>query len=59
MLDIKKVQKEAEQEIQAERLNTAKIKIKRKLGEIADAKLIVANLEREYTDLLDEISQGN
>ncbi len=59
MLDIKNVRQEAEKELREERAKEAKEKIKRKLREIHNAKLIVANLEREMIDLHEAISQGN
>lgn len=56
MMDIKKVQEEAKKEYQKERADRAKLRIKAKMKEIADAKQVVKNLEREYEDLLEEIS---
>lgn len=59
MIDVKKVKEEAEKEIMEERLKSAKIKVKKKLSEIDDAKLIVKNLERELVDLYDQIGTEN
>lgn len=57
MIDIKKVREEAEKEIQVERTDYAKKKVKQKLKEIADAELIVRNLRRELEDLYLEIAE--
>lgn len=57
VLDIKQVKKEAEEEVQKERLEKAKKQIKKKLQEIEAAKLCVRNLERELEDLYVEISE--
>lgn len=59
MLDVIKVQEEAEKEIREELTKKAKERIKGKFKQIADAKTIVANLEREYQDLLITIGDGN
>ena len=56
MFDMKKIKDEAEKELQKERAEKAKKKIKNKLQEIESAKLIVRNLERELEDLYVEIS---
>lgn len=55
MFDIKAVEAEARIEIQEERAKAAKGKIKESLRRIAQAKAVVANLEREHDVLLSEI----
>jgi len=55
MFDIKSVQAEAEKEIREEAAREAKTKIKDKLQQIAKAKAVVTNLEREYEVLLASI----
>lgn len=55
MFDIKKVEAEALAEINADRANKAKAKIKAKLQQIADAERIVQNLRDEYGVLLRDI----
>ena len=55
MFDIKEVEKAAREELAEEQSKNAKTKIKSKLKEIATARAIVANLEREYEILLQEI----
>lgn len=59
MFDIKKVQEEVEKEVQEEQMKEAKRRMKVKLKQVADAKTVLANLEREYEDLLHAISEGN
>lgn len=59
MFDIKKVQDEAEKEVREERMVKAKARIKDKLKSIESAKAVLANLEREYQDLLRAIADGN
>jgi hypothetical protein len=55
MFDIKAIQKDAEEELYAERAERAKSRIKAKLIEIERAKKIVANLEAEYALLLKDL----
>ncbi len=57
MFDVKKAQEEAEAEIAEERGKEAKRLIKTKLKEIAAAKKVVSNLEREYAVLLEDIGE--
>jgi DNA anti-recombination protein RmuC len=57
MLDIKKVQEEAQQELVQERMEKAKKQVKSKLNEIATAEKVVANLKRELDDLYAELGQ--
>lgn len=57
-LDTKAVLKEAREEIRAEKLKAAKKKFKEKLGQIENAKVVLANLERELDELEHEISAG-
>lgn len=59
LFDIKSVQSEAEKELREERTKKAKEKIKAKLKQIQDAEVIVANLKREYDDLIAAIADGN
>ncbi len=59
MFDVKAVQKEAEEEVAAEQADAARGKIKGKLKDIAQAKAIVRNLEREYEVLLAEIGEAS
>lgn len=56
--DIKAVEAEAQAEIEKERSDSAKKKIKGKLAEIAAAEQVVTNLRREYDALLLEISDS-
>lgn len=53
--DVKSAQAEAERELAKEQAEAAKSKIKGKLKQIAAAKAVVSNLEREYAALLLEI----
>lgn len=57
-LDVKTARKEAEKEIRDERLKEAKGKLKSKLQALADARLIVSNLERELNELEHELAEG-
>lgn len=59
LFDIKSVQSEAEKELREERTKKAKEKIKAKLKQIQDAEAIVANLKREYDDLIAAIADDN
>jgi hypothetical protein len=52
LLDIKKVQEEAEAEVAKEEASKAKESIKAHLKKIAAARAVVSNLEREYEVLL-------
>lgn len=56
MFDIKKIQDQAKKEYADEKATKAKQRIKGKLIEIDQAKQVLKNLEREYQDLLEEIS---
>lgn len=56
MFDIKAVEKEAKEEIQAERANAAKAKLKAKLAEINRTEKILATQKMEYEVLLKDIS---
>lgn len=62
MIDIKKVQEEAEKEIRDEKTKLAKDKIKSKLQEKDKAKKVLKNIERElkdiYADVEGELSDG-
>jgi len=57
--DINKVKADALAEVRKEREEDAKKRIKAKLKELDQAKTIVANLDRELTDLYASISDGN
>lgn len=59
MLDIKKVQEEAEAEVKKELMNDAKEQVKHKLHELAAAKQVVKNVELELKDLYAEIGQSS
>ncbi len=56
MFDIKSVEKEAKLEIAKEQAEKAKGSIKAKLKQIACARAVVANLEREYDVLIAEVA---
>lgn len=56
MFDIKAAEKAAREEIAKEQSEGAKTKIKAHLRKIAQAREIVANLEREYEVLLRTIT---
>lgn len=51
--------KAALEEVRKERESRAKDLIKQKMKSLENARTIVANLERELTDLLASIDQGN
>lgn len=55
MFDISAVEAEAKKEIAEESAKAAKAKIKGKLHQIAAARSVVSNLEREYEVLLREV----
>ena len=57
--NLQQVLKEAQQELNAEKLVKAKSRIKDKLKQIDSAKQILSNLEREYADLVQQIADGN
>lgn len=57
LIDIKKVQEEAEKEVREDAEKAAKVAIVGKLREIARAKKIVANLEAEYALLLRDLGE--
>lgn len=57
MFDIKEVKKKAQEEYREERMKEATKKIKAKMKELDNAKLIVRNLERELQDLEIELTQ--
>lgn len=59
MIDIKSVQKAAEEEVRAERITAAKGRLKAKIQQIENAKTVLANLNREYEDLVRAIGDGN
>lgn len=58
-LNLQQVLKQAQQEVNDERLAKAKTRIKDKLKAIDASKQILANLEREYADLVQQIADGN
>ena len=57
--NLQQVLKEAQQELNAEKLVKAKSRIKDKLKQIDSAKQILSNFEREYADLVQQIADGN
>ncbi len=57
-LDVAAAKKEAQKEIRDERLKEAKGKLKKKLQDLSDAKLVVSNLERELEELEHELAAG-
>lgn len=57
MFEVKGIQEEAAKELLEERKEVAKKKVKAKLKQIEDAKLIVRNLERELDDIYAELAQ--
>lgn len=58
MLDLNKVKSEAEAEVREEQMKKAKESIKALLRKLAQAKEVVANIERELNDAYAEIGQG-
>lgn len=59
MIDVKKVQAEAEAEVREELGKKAKEEIKRILRQINAAKLVVQNLERELADAYAELGKSS
>ena len=59
LIDIKKVQEEAQAEIRKEREEKAKGQIKAKMKQVEQAEIIVMNLKRELDDLIATIGEGN
>lgn len=59
LIDVKSIQQEAEKEVRDEVSKAAKEKIKAKLKQISAAETVLANLRREYDDLLRAIGDGN
>lgn len=57
-LDYKKIREEAQAEVDKERAEKAKARIKDKLKALEQAKQVVKNLERELIDLEDELQQN-
>lgn len=58
LIDINALEADAEREVNEERARKAKNQLKEKLQQIARAKVVVENLEREKADLLLSISDG-
>jgi len=56
--NVKEAREQAEREIRIERNDAASKKLKKKLNELADAKVIVSNIERELEDLERELDAG-
>lgn len=56
VVNLKEIADEAREELAEERRDQAKRKIKAKLRQIQDARLIVSNLERELEDLYAELA---
>jgi len=59
MLDMKKIKEDATAELIKEREENAKKRIKAKLRDLDNARIVVANLEREVEDLYAAIADGN
>lgn len=59
MIDVKKVLTEARAEIAKEKAEKAKKQLVDKLRQLDAAKTVVANIEREITDLEARIVEGN
>lgn len=59
MLDATKVMEEAKKEVSDELAADAKKRLKAKMKEIAATKVILANQERELSDLMQKIGEGN
>lgn len=57
MLDIKKIEEEAQKEYREERETEAKEQVKEKLKELENAKHAVRNIERELKDLYAELTE--
>lgn len=57
MFDIKEVKKKAESEYREEKMEEATKKIKVKMKELDNARLIVRNIERDLKDLEIELTQ--
>lgn len=55
----KKAIEQARKEVDDENMKDSVTKLKAKLRELKDAQTVVANIEREITDLEEAISQGN
>ena len=58
-MDAKQIKVQAQREFEEERCKEAKEKIKKKLKDLATAKKVVANIERELQDLEDELNQDD
>lgn len=58
MIDVKKVREEAEAEVREEEGKKAKEQIKQLLRRQAQAKQVVANIERELNDAYAELGRG-
>lgn len=59
MIEINGIEAAAKKELADEAATKAKGRVKDKLKLIQSAKAIVANLEREYQDLMVAIGEGN
>ena len=59
MLDIKAIEAEVKKELSKDLLDKAKSRLKIKLAQVESAKVVLANLNREYEDLLVTIAEGN
>jgi len=58
-INTKSVREQAEEELKAERSKIAKDALKIKLRELDRAKAIVANIERQISDLEESIGDGS
>jgi hypothetical protein len=58
MIDINQVKAEAEKEVREEQMKKAKEKIKDLLRKQEQAKMVLANVEREIADAYAELGRG-
>lgn len=58
MMDVSQVKAEAEKEVREEQLKKAKEEIKSLLRKKEQAKVVLANIERELNDAYAELGQG-
>lgn len=58
MTDISKAKEQALNEVKEEKFDAATAKYKQKLRQLANAKKVVENIEREIEDLDDELENG-
>lgn len=62
-MKLKELVEEAQKELEEEKVETAKSVLKERIGEIQEAKKVLAKLEKQYQDMLDkdvqEIADGD